>query len=108
MQDDILLFERMPKVAYPTLLSMIKDLKEIETQRIYRELSVREIQINDRTRKKLIKLIGDKPMVSCRLGGKEVEVLWDTGSMVSLVDRRWIKKNVPETKIYSVSASYTG
>ena len=41
-------------------------------------------------------------MLHCQLNGKSVEVLWDTGSMVTLVDRRWIKENFPEAKVYSV------
>ena len=70
--------------------------EEVEKQKIYGDLSVRQIQVNDKTRKKLVRLVGDKPVLQCRLGGKEVEVLWDTGSMVSLVDRRWMKENLPD------------
>ena len=76
---------------------------EVEKQKIYGDLSVRQIQVNDKTRKKLIRLVGDKPVLRCRLGGKEVEVLWDTGSMVSLVDRRWIKRNLPDAIIHPVA-----
>ena len=83
--------------------TMIEGLKEVERRKIYGDLSVRQIQINDKTRKKLVKLVGDKPILKCRLGGVEVEVLWDTGSMVSLVDRRWIKENLPDAVIHPVS-----
>ena len=83
--------------------TMIEGLKEVETKKIYGDLSVRQIQINDKTRKKLIKLVGDKPILRCHLGGKEVEVLWNTGSMVSLVDRSWIKGNLPDVVIHPVS-----
>ena len=83
--------------------TMIEGLKEVERQKIYGDLSVRQIQVNDKTRKKLIRLVGDKPVLRCRLGGKEVEVLWDTGSMVSLVDRRWIERNLPDAVIHPVA-----
>ena len=90
------------KHHYP-YCTMIEGLMEVEKQKIYGDLSVRQIQVNDKTRKKLIRLVGDKPILRCRLGGKEVEVLWDTGSMVSLVDRRWIKENIPEAVIHPVA-----
>lgn len=51
-----------------------------------------------------MKLVGEKPMLKCFLGGKNSEMLWDTGSMVSLVDRRWVKRNFPEEVIHPVSA----
>ena len=41
-------------------------------------------------------------MLQCYLGGKLLEVLWDTGSMVSMVDRHWLKENFPEQKVYRV------
>ena len=83
--------------------SMIVDLKIIETEKLYKEKSVRQVQVDDKLKKKLVKLVGDKPMLSCQLGGKSLSVLWDTGSMVSLVDRKWIRKNFPHSRIYSVS-----
>ena len=37
------------------------------------------------------------------LNGKSVNVLWDTGSMMTLVSRKWAKDNFPEKKIHFVS-----
>ena len=50
-----------------------------------------------------MKLVGTKPLLDCALGGKEFRVLWDTGSMVSLVDRRWVTEHFPDEQIHSVS-----
>ena len=41
----------------------------------------------------------NKPM----LNGKEFKMLWNTGSMISLMDRRWVQKNFPDEKLHSVS-----
>ena len=81
----------------------IVELKKIETDKIYKEYSVRQKGVDFKTRNKVMKLVGNKPMLSCYLGEKPFEVLWDTGSMISLVDRGWVQENFPEEKIYSVS-----
>ena len=82
--------------------SAISDLQKLEKEKLYRDYSVHQKQIDFRTKKKILKLVGDKPMLTCSLDGEKYEVLWDTGSMISLVDRRWLKKNFPDKKIISV------
>ena len=52
---------------------------------------------------KLVKLVGEKPILRCLLDGKSVDMLWDTGSMITLVSRKWAKENFPEKKIHSLS-----
>ena len=42
-------------------------------------------------------------MLRCCLDGKVVEMLWDTGSMISLMGRKWVQKNFPQKKIYPIS-----
>ena len=63
--------------------------------------TVREEQIDSKTRRNLIRLIGEKAMLKCRLDGKDAEVLWDTGSMISLVDTKWVGKHVPDKMLHS-------
>ncbi|MCH2405578.1 MAG: hypothetical protein MK200_05230 [Nitrosopumilus sp.] len=82
--------------------SVITDLENLEVQKLYKNHSVREEQVDTKTRSKLIRLIGDKPLMFCTLDGVEFEVLWDTGSMISLVDLNWVKKYFPEKKLYPV------
>ena len=80
----------------------ISNLEEFELRKLYRDHTVREEQIDSKIRRKLIRLIGEKPMLKCRLGGKNEEVLWDTGSMISLVDTKWVKKQFPDKMLHSV------
>ena len=81
----------------------IHDLHELEKNKLYQGFSVRQQQLDIKTRAKLVKLVGEKPVVKCFLDGKVVFMLWDTGSMVSLVGRKWLRKHFPHKKIYSVS-----
>ena len=82
--------------------SVIVDLLKVETQKLFKDFSVRQVQIDFKTKKKMMKLVGEKPMLSCYLGGKQVDVLWDTGSMISIVDRKWIEQMFPGIVIHSV------
>ena len=82
---------------------MIVDLKKIQTEKWFRNFTVREKQVDDKTRKRLLKLVGNKPLVTCYFNGKKFDVLWDTGSMVTLVGRRWLRENFPDLQIFSVA-----
>ena len=82
---------------------MIVDLKKIQTEKWFRNFTVREKQVDDKTRKRLLKLVGNKPLVTCYFNGKKFDVLWDTGSMVTLVGRRWLRENFPDLQISSVA-----
>ena len=79
------------------------DLEKLERQKRYKGKSVRLVQVDDKVRRKVLKLVGNKPKVKCFFDGKESEWLWDTGSMVSIADRRWVKESFPEKEILPVS-----
>ena len=82
--------------------SAIMDLESLELQKLYKDYSVREEQIDVMTKTKLIKLIGVRPMLKCFLDDGSFEVLWDTGSMISLMDIKWVKKYFPDKKMYPI------
>ena len=52
---------------------------------------------------RLVKLIGRKPLFDCKLSGVESQVLWDTGSMVSLVELAWVNANFPTAQVRPLS-----
>ena len=89
--------------AHKVYCSVISDLEEHELKKLYRDYTVREEEVDVKTKKNLMKLIGEKPMLRCSLDTKEVNVLWDTGSMISLVDAEWVKSYFPNKKLHSVS-----
>ena len=43
----------------------------------------------------LTKLVRRRCMVKCLIQGKEVEALWDTGSQVCVVSRKWQQTHLP-------------
>ena len=75
--------------AYHTpYCSAINQLEKFQIQKLYRGFSVRQQQVDVKTQTKLVKLVGEKPILRCVLDGKSVDVLWDTGSMITLVSRK--------------------
>ena len=83
--------------------SAIKELERVQKEKVYGDCTVRQEREDVKTRRKLMKLVGEKPMLNCRLGGKEFQMLWDTGSMISMVDRKWVNDNFPLVTINPVS-----
>ena len=69
---------------------------------------MRELKVSDNStmspkmKNKFVKLIGNKPMVSCVIDGNHCKALWDTGSMISMIDRQWVDTHVPDVEIMSI------
>ena len=59
-------------------------------------------------KRRLVGLVGEKPIVHCQLGGEESEALWDTGAMVSMVNKTWLLQNHPSEKIESLEEFLKG
>ena len=82
---------------------MIVDVQKLETDKLYQGCSVRQKLIDYKLQKKIVSLVGQKPMLDCVLEGKLFEALWDTGSMICLVSEEWVKKHFPGKTIHAVS-----
>ena len=52
---------------------------------------------------RLVKLIGNKPLFDCLLDGVQARVLWDTGSMISLLNSSWLKTTFPDLGLQPIS-----
>ena len=52
---------------------------------------------------RLVKLIGNKPLFDCKLDGIDTRVLWDTGSMISLINLLWLRTMFPAVKVRPIS-----
>ena len=52
--------------------------------------------------RKLIRLVGEKCEVNCKLNGKRTKGLWDTGAQVSGISRGWLGRNFPELVLRDV------
>ena len=86
-----------------SIMSGIAELKDMEESKLYGNLSVRQKQVGGKTQTKMVKLVGEKPMLQCFLDGLGFDVLWDTGSMVSMVCRGWLARYFPKKEVVDVS-----
>ena len=75
------------------LCKYILDLEKMEERkRVADAFSVRERnQVKLKVKNRLVKLVGEKPMLDCTLNGRDTQALWDTGAMVSMVNYAWLK-----------------
>ena len=51
---------------------------------------------------KLVKLVGEKCEIRCKIENKVTQSLWDTGAQVSVVSQKWLDEEVPEAKLRDV------
>ena len=58
-------------------------------------------------KRKLVKLVGEKPLVTVKLKGKEVKGLWDTGAMVSLMSRDYLAEHFNDVTVVPLD-QFTG
>ena len=53
---------------------------------------------------KLVKLVGNRPLVNYSLNDKMFEGLWDTGSMISLISKTWLDFKFPKQTVYPIDS----
>ena len=58
--------------------AVICQLEAYEKKKLYGDRSVRQCQVDWKTKKRIMKLVGTKPLLNCTLGKKEFKVLWDS------------------------------
>ena len=51
---------------------------------------------------KVAKLVGKRCTVFCKMSGKTVEALWDTGAQVSITSKDWLENNFPDLQVKSI------
>ena len=54
-------------------------------------------------KRKLVKLVGERPTLKFLLNNVETEGLWDTGAMVSLLDTLFLSEHFPDAKIETLA-----
>lgn len=73
---------------------MLNDVTENQSQQKHKSNDF--CVFADRKREHLAKLIGRKALTYCNLNGLAVTALLDTGAQVSMIDREWKNKYLPE------------
>ena len=64
--------------------------------------------ITPKQRNKIAKLVGEKCMIDCRIGGGEASALLDTGAQVSMTFKRWLKQQGFRGKIRDIAELLKG
>ena len=65
-------------------------------------------ELSPRSRKKLVKLIGEKCVLSCILNELQKEILWDTGAQVSILSSQWLEYHFPTAAVRPVQELFEG
>ena len=87
----------------------IVDLQHLERAKLYGTSTVRQPSgLTGRTKRRMVDLVGKKPKIQCWLDDQKNEMLWDSGSQVTLVDRLWLNMKYPGKEIQSVSQFMDG
>ena len=91
------------KVKNVTLCSTIAEVERIECEKLLQRLIHQsESKLPLKMNCKIVRLVGEKPVVSVGLDGVQTPCLWDTGSMVSVMSKLLLLKLFPGKKINSV------
>ena len=80
---------------------MILTNQEKEIVKISRHMYTAHLTPKQHT--KLVKLVGEKCNVKCKLNDVELSVLWDTGAQISLLSTTQLKKYFGDMKIQNIN-----
>ena len=80
-------------------------LEEIEWEKKKKALvcGVDAEKLPIKLKRKLVKLVGERPTLKFLLNNKNVEGLWDTGAMVSLLEETFVGEHFPDAKIQTIA-----
>ena len=82
----------------------ITALESIERQNRMKDFDCSfETPMNSKQRRKLIRLVGEKPIINFNLNGVPCQGLFDTGSMICLLNRDWFNEKFPGHELQPVS-----
>ena len=93
--------KHVPLNEHQILCISIQQLEEMQMDKRLVALPLRE-KTQVPLKRRLVSLVGEKPIVHCKLGGENRDALWDTGAMVSMISKTWLAENYPSSKIESV------
>ena len=88
----------------PTPVSVLSSTKN-ESKRIdsvNMSVSVSNPKLPDELNRKIVRLVGEKPVVAICLNDVKCKCLWDTGSMVSIMSADYFNDYFADCKLYSV------
>ena len=92
------------RTDHKVLCGMIQSLEEIEVSKLYQQLKSMEAGVRESPAKaKIVGLVGEKPLVNVCLDGTPAKGLWDTGSMIAMMGKKFKDEHFPDKKLHTVS-----
>ena len=70
---------------------------------IYSKPTMFRSHVSPAKHRKLVKLVGEKCLVNCKISNVSSQSLWDTGAMISIVSKKWLKKHYPHAQIKDIA-----
>ena len=91
--------------SHRELCGAICMLEEIEWEKKKKALvcGVDTEKLPLRLKRKLVKLVGERPILNFLLNNKKIKGLWDTGAMVSLLNKLFVLEHFPDAKIQTIA-----
>ena len=82
-------------LEHRTLCSAIVDLEKLEKEKLSQRnsKSVNGSNLSYKLNRDIVRLVGERPVINVLLDGVDCKCLWDTGSMVSLINEDFLKEN---------------
>ena len=85
--------------GHKTLCKAISQLEKIQREKRGKFQGVSDnAALSPKQKAHLIKLVGSKPVLNFKINDRTLTGLWDTGSMISLIDKSWVElyaKDIP-------------
>ena len=88
---------------YPEHKKYCAVISELDSREKYKleQFTITDSEIlSKKYRSQLVRLIGEKPVIERYVNNKTYKGLWDTGSMVSVINKHWLKSNFPDEKFF--------
>ena len=80
------------------------DLENLEREKVKQQFNKADTKckLPYKINREIIRLVGERPLVTVHLDKVAVNCLWDTGSMVSVMNDEFLAENFPGKKVHSV------
>ena len=84
------------------ICSAIVELEKMEKEKFLQRSRKSSSKLPLNLSREIVRLVGERPLVNVKLDSIPVKCLWDTGSMVSIMNQNFFEENFPEHEIHSV------
>ena len=101
--SDVCVIQHKLKPSHKVVCSAIVELEKMEARKLLQSSKIEsKTKLPLKLNREIIRLVGEKPVVSVELEDVSCHCLWDTGSMVSVMSKSYVAQNFPSKPMFSV------